>query len=86
LSTWNLLDYPSVILPVGQVTVDDMKDGEYEPINERDRENYEMYDAAIFEGMPISLQVVGLTLQEEKLLAVSKVLDDIIGKRRHTLY
>ena len=79
MTIWNLLDYPSVIVPVTQVESGDQKDPTYKPINQRDREDHEMYDPELFVGMPESLQLVGQTLQEEKLLAVAAAIDQVIA-------
>lgn len=75
LSQWNLLDYPTFILPVAQVKADDAKDSSYQPISELDRENYVMYNPKMFEDAPISLQLIGRSMQEEQLLAVAMAVD-----------
>ncbi|OAG42120.1 hypothetical protein AYO21_03574 [Fonsecaea monophora] len=78
LAQWNLLDYPSVILPVSHVQLSDVKDTTYQPVNELDQETYDLYDPALFEGAPISLQLVGRSLCEEELLAVAMAVDRAI--------
>ena len=42
-SQWNLLDYPALVFPVSKVDpgLDRVEEG-YEPMNDRDRENYEL--------------------------------------------
>lgn len=80
MSIWNLLDYPSVIIPTSQVNSKDLKDLQYEPISERDKKNFEIYDPSLFAEAPVSLQLVGRNLQEEKLLAVAMAVDQAIGK------
>lgn len=62
-SQWNLLDYPALIFPVDKVDV--VKDGEkvvYEPRNEKDKFNWELWEKYGAEGWkdaPVSLQLVG---------------------------
>lgn len=80
MATWNLIDYPSIIIPVAKVELSDEADSGYQPVNERDKENYEMYNPTLFEGAPVSLQLVGRTFQEEKLFAVAMAVDEAIGK------
>lgn len=41
-SQWNLLDYPSGILPAGVVRADDKYPDDYHPINELDAENFKL--------------------------------------------
>jgi amidase len=79
LSIWNLIDYPSCIMPVSQVEQGDLKDESYVPINDDDRENYDLYDPKVFKGAPVALQLVGQTFQEEKLLAIAAAVDQVIG-------
>ena len=79
LTYWNLLDYPSVVLPV--IAVDkniDKKDITYVPCSDVDKENHEMYDAELFDGTPVSLQLVGRALAEETLLATAEVVDQAL--------
>lgn len=82
-----------------------MKDLGYQPINERDRENYELCkskirlfvysytpqsteivkltttpdDADLWHNAPIAIQLVGRQFEDERLLAVSAVIDDVIN-------
>lgn len=78
LSQWNLLDYPTFVLPVAQVHADDVKDTSYTPVSDLDRDNYEIYDPKLFEGAPISLQLIGRSMEEEQLLAVAMAVDSIM--------
>jgi len=42
-SQWNLLDYPALVFPVGKVDPEvDVADGGYEPMNDVDRENWNL--------------------------------------------
>ncbi|KIX07405.1 uncharacterized protein Z518_02058 [Rhinocladiella mackenziei CBS 650.93] len=75
LAQWNLLDYPACILPVAHVQASDVKDASYQPINKLDQEAYDIYDPYLFEGAPVSLQLVGRSMCEEELLSVAMAVD-----------
>ncbi|KAJ9503790.1 hypothetical protein LTR99_002550 [Exophiala xenobiotica] len=79
---WNLLDYPGVIVPVGFVDKNkDLKDESYKPVNDTDKAHHELYDPELWHNAPISLQLVGRQFEDEKLLAVSAVVDKVINRR-----
>jgi amidase len=62
-SQWNLLDYPAIVFPVDKVdVVKDEGKVVYEPRNEKDRFNWEIWEQYGAEGWkdaPVSLQLVG---------------------------
>jgi amidase len=62
-SQWNLLDYPAVVFPVDKVDVEkDVGKEAHEARNERDKENWELwerYGAEGYKDAPVSLQLVG---------------------------
>nr|GAT48430.1 predicted protein [Mycena chlorophos] len=76
----NLLDYPSVVVPVGAKVdpVLDAKQPRTEFYTEFDKQNYEKYDPALYENAPLSIQVVGRTMEDEALLAMTKIVDDAL--------
>ncbi|EXJ82756.1 hypothetical protein A1O3_06571 [Capronia epimyces CBS 606.96] len=75
-SVWNLLNYPAMILPAGTVNKEiDVADQGYVPVTDWDKANHEVYDPELFDGAPISLQLVGRYLEEEKLFAVANAVD-----------
>ncbi|KAJ7492390.1 general amidase [Mycena latifolia] len=77
--SWNLLDYPALVIPVSKVDQSlDVKQPRDEFYTAEDRENYELYDPATFENAPISIQVVGRTMEEEAVIAMSEVVDDAL--------
>ncbi|CAO2658374.1 Nn.00g060970.m01.CDS01 [Neocucurbitaria sp. VM-36] len=81
-STWvNVLDYTSVVVPVGNVEkgVDGREEG-YKPIDERDRQVQDDYDPEIYHGAHVSVQIVGRRLQEEKMLAVAEYVGGLLGR------
>jgi len=62
-SQWNLLDYPALVFPVDQVSLDkDSERVDYEPRNERDQFNWDLWGKHGAEGYkdaPLSLQLIG---------------------------
>ena len=46
---------------------------------------YNFYDADKMHGLPVGVQVVGRRLEEEKVLAVMKRVEDALGEKRYRL-
>ncbi|KAE9373330.1 amidase [Stipitochalara longipes BDJ] len=70
-SQWNLLDYPAVVFPVGKVDKNiDILPNDFVALSGKDEENWALYDAAEFHGLPISLQLVGRRFEDEKVLGI----------------
>ena len=81
-SLFNLLDYPSLIVPLGKFKLDpakDVKDESYKPSNIWDRDVYNLYDPQTYKDMPMCIQVVGKQLHDEELIAFGKVVDRVIN-------
>ncbi|KAF7919378.1 uncharacterized protein EAE97_011710 [Botrytis byssoidea] len=78
----NLLDYSAAILPV--TTVDknvDVFDPEYKPLNAEDEKVWKCYDPEVYDGAHVSVQIVGRRFQEEKVIAITEMLGDALGKQ-----
>ncbi|KAH8674621.1 amidase signature domain-containing protein [Tricladium varicosporioides] len=74
-SQWNLLDYPAVVFPVSKVDKKrDILDETFKPMTDIDEENQKLYDPDMFDGLPISLQLVGRRFDDEKVLAILEYL------------
>ncbi|CAK1365780.1 unnamed protein product [Cercospora beticola] len=77
---FNILDYSAVSFPTG-VTVDkskDLADTSVQAHNDIDAQTQREYDPEVSHGLPVSLQLTGQRLQEEKILAIAeKVLSDL---------
>ena len=82
---WNLLDYTALVLPGGKVETRDCE----EPWNYPARSETDEWNAKVWDdnktdmasmSLPVGLQLVGRKLEEEKILAVAKVLDDLLSK------
>lgn len=83
LSAWvNGMDYTSVVLPVtlADKNVDKYPDG-YSPISDADKVIFEDYDADIYDGAHVSVQIVGRRFTEEKMLAIAEYVGGLLGKK-----
>ncbi|KAK8098367.1 uncharacterized protein PG998_013853 [Apiospora kogelbergensis] len=77
----NGLDLPSVVVPITKVDrTDDVVDTSYQPVSELDKKIQSDYDPEIYDGAPVSLQIVGRRHQEEKLLAIAEWLEGELKK------
>jgi len=77
---WNGLDYPALIIPTGS-HVDESVDVKVSPHqfhNDLDKANYELYEPAVFKDAPISIQVVGRTLEEEAVIRMGEIVNDAL--------
>jgi amidase len=78
---FNILDYSAVSFPTG-LHVDEKLDSvpeDFKALSEIDETTAKEYDAAAVHGMPISLQLAGRRLQEEKMLEVAdRVVKDLV--------
>ncbi|KAK0384694.1 hypothetical protein NLU13_7172 [Sarocladium strictum] len=73
---FNVLDYSAVSFPTG-LTVDKAKDTVppgYTPLSDDCRAIHETYDPELVHGHPISLQLVARRLEEEKVLAMTETI------------
>jgi len=83
--SWNLLDYAALVIPVSKVDQSlDVKQPRDKFYTKEDRENYERYDPTTYENAPISIQVIGRTMEEEAVLAMGEVVDEAlrVGKSK----
>ena len=79
-SIWNLLDYPACVFPVGRVDAElDWEDEGYRPRSEMDKWCYEHYKADQQRDSPVSLQVVGKRMEDEKVMQAVEIIRQAIG-------
>jgi amidase len=79
-SQWNLLDYPGVAFPVCKVDKQrDRQEESEEPLSGQDEDNRKLWDADEFDGVPVSLQLVGRRFEDEKVLAILEHMTSRIG-------
>ncbi|GAA5867560.1 hypothetical protein JCM1840_002551 [Sporobolomyces johnsonii] len=83
-TVWSLLDLPCYTFPVG--AVDPEKDprpvaGEFEPLSETDRDNWEGYSPELYQHAPIVLQLVSpRRFREDELLGLGEVIERALGR------
>ncbi|KAF4454957.1 hypothetical protein F53441_2614 [Fusarium austroafricanum] len=84
---WNLLDYTALVIPAGKVKQSHIGSMWHdEPRNEMDKWNIDLWlenkHDMVKNQLPVDIQIVGRNLEEEKVLAIGKVLDDLLRTRR----
>jgi len=85
---FNLLDYTTGILPITHVdkAVDQLPSNfSLKKLNRVAYGAYKHYDATAMHGLPVGVQVVGQRLEEEKVLAVMKRIEDARGAGKYEL-
>ncbi|KAF4125205.1 Asp-tRNAAsn/Glu-tRNAGln amidotransferase A subunit or related amidase [Geosmithia morbida] len=83
-----LIDYTAGILPVTHVdkNKDQLPDGfDLTKLNGVAQGAYKLYDADAMHGLPVGVQVVGRRLEEEKVLALMKRVEDALGNDKFQL-
>ena len=46
---------------------------------------YKLYDANAMHGLPVGVQIIGRRLEEEKVLALMKRVEDALGAQKYKL-
>ncbi|KAH8655177.1 amidase [Xylariales sp. PMI_506] len=80
---FNVLDYTSGVLPVTHVDkeLDKLPKGfNLRNLNGVAQGAYKLYDPVAMHGLPVGVQVVGRRLEEEKVLAIMKRIEDALGQ------
>jgi amidase len=76
----NVLDWPAVTIPVTFADKEkDIKDMQYTSENGLDMQIYEGYDADIYDGAPVGVQLVGKRLQEDYLLGLAEQIGEALN-------
>lgn len=80
-SHWNLLDLPAVVFPAGQYSASQFPPPDFPPHAPRNSAEERIagqWDPSTYDNAPIGLQLVGRRHNEERLLAMLKVIEDIV--------
>ncbi|KAI8985015.1 amidase signature enzyme [Trametes punicea] len=79
---FNILDYSAGVLPVTHVDkeLDALDAKAFKARNSIERDMYRLYDATKMHGLPVGVQVVGKRLEEERVLAAMKTIEDLLKK------
>ncbi|EIW64700.1 general amidase [Trametes versicolor FP-101664 SS1] len=73
---WNALDCPSLIIPVTKVDPQvDVAPTREEFWSSEDKLIHGLYDPELYNGLPVGVQIVGSTLQEEVVLGIGEVIE-----------
>jgi amidase len=79
LALWNLVDYPSCILPVGKVEERDVVDHAAK-YGENDDKVYSIYSGPEdYEDAPTTIQLVGMKQEDERLAVMAVIVDSILN-------
>ncbi|PCH33164.1 general amidase [Wolfiporia cocos MD-104 SS10] len=80
---YNLLDYTACAFPVTFARKDiDVAQPPHAFRNHEDEAVFKLYDPELFDGMPVGLQLVGRTQEEEGVLAMMEVVDRALKAAR----
>ena len=78
---WNLLDFAACTFPVtfADKTIDKVRDmSKFDSMSELDGKIQADYDPDLYHGAPVSLQLVGKRLQEEKVLEMVEMVSEAL--------
>lgn len=76
----NILDCPSVILPVTlSDKMIDLPNDTYVPVDDFDEKIHNYYDPNEFHGMPVCIQIVCRKFEEEKALTITSIAANLIA-------
>ncbi|KAH6950054.1 amidase signature domain-containing protein [Fusarium avenaceum] len=77
--TMNLTNYSVVVIPTIRSDAKiDVFDDSYKPLGDTDRKNWEAYDPAAYDGAPVGVQIVRRKFEEEKCLALAKIVQRVL--------
>ncbi|KZT68822.1 amidase [Daedalea quercina L-15889] len=72
----NTLDYTTCAFPVTYADAElDKAEPPHRFYNHEDEAVYKLYDPQLFHGLPVGLQLIGRTLEEEGVIAMTEVVD-----------
>ncbi|TFK85684.1 general amidase [Polyporus arcularius HHB13444] len=84
-SLCNYLDYTASVFPVTHVDkAQDRVVPPHEYRNHEDEAVYKMYDPELFHGLPIGLQLIGRTLEEEGVIAMTELVVEALKASKQT--
>ncbi|KAI1459926.1 amidase [Annulohypoxylon moriforme] len=85
---FNIIDYTCGIIPVTHVDKElDKLPSTFniKKLNGVAQGAYKLYDAEAMHGLPVAVQIVGRRLEEEKVLAIMKRVEDALGDEKYEL-
>ena len=78
---WNLVDYPTCVIPTGKVGAEDVVDkaAKYGP---EDEKLYSLYTGPEdYKGAPTCVQLIGMKQEDENLTVMAEIVDGILNGR-----
>ncbi|QPC71343.1 hypothetical protein HYE68_002095 [Fusarium pseudograminearum] len=85
----NVTNYSVVVIPTIRADANiDVFDDSYKPLGDLDTKNWKAYDPAIYDGAPVGIQIVGRRFEEEKCLALARIVHLVLRgalKQQHGL-
>ncbi|KAK5061274.1 hypothetical protein LTR84_007816 [Exophiala bonariae] len=77
---WNLVDYPSCIIPTGKVEAEDVVD-QAAKYGADDEKIYQLYTGPEdYKGAPTALQLIGMKQEDENLTLLASFVDGILNE------
>ncbi|KID87241.1 general amidase [Metarhizium guizhouense ARSEF 977] len=81
----NVLNYSAVVIPVTKADKSiDIIDGSYHPENGTDQRNWDAYDPEVYDGAPVGVQLVARKFEEEKILAIAKIVVAVLEEAKNS--
>ncbi|KAM0376448.1 hypothetical protein ACHAPY_007781 [Fusarium culmorum] len=75
----NVTNYSVVVIPTIRADAKiDVFDDSYKPLGDLDTKNWKAYDPAIYDGAPVGIQIVGRRFEEEKCLALARIVHSVL--------
>ena len=74
------IDLPGCTFPVtyADKSIDLKRGSEWKPLSDRDQAVQNDYDPEFYHGAPVSLQLIGRRLEEEKVLEMVEIVSDVL--------
>lgn len=79
---FNVLDYSAGVVPYSRVQLTDTVEPGFTPTAGLEEAMWRTYSPELYQNTPVSLQIVGKRLEEEKVLAMMKVVDAVINGKK----
>ncbi|KAF4446798.1 putative general amidase [Fusarium austroafricanum] len=81
----NLTNYTVVVIPTIRADKNiDLFDYSYKPLGDIDKKNWQAYDPDAYDGAPVGVQIVGRKFEEEKCLALARIVHTVLQDRHET--
>ncbi|KAL6916189.1 hypothetical protein FSST1_007684 [Fusarium sambucinum] len=75
----NVTNYSVVVIPTIRADANiDVFDDSYKPLGDLDNKNWKAYDPAIYDKAPVGIQIVGRKFEEEKCLAIARIVHSVL--------